>query len=206
MTYDLFADEPSSQKASQKILLPDADILHFPALFGVNAADELFERLIKEIQWQQEKIKLYGQVHDLPRLTAWYGDPEKNYIYSGITAKSLPWIEPLVEIKRKIEDVANFSFNSVLLNRYRNGSDSVAWHADDERELGENPVIGSVNFGETRPFQMKHKFLAEKIKIDLEHGSFLLMQGGTQHYWLHRIPKSKKLLKERINLTFRSVL
>jgi alkylated DNA repair dioxygenase AlkB len=145
-------------------------------------------------------------VHDLPRLTAWYGDPAKTYVYSGITVRSLEWIAPLLEIKRRIEGVSDYSFNSVLLNRYRNGSDSVSWHADDEPELGQNPLIGSVSFGEARSFQMKHKFLDEKRKIILEHGSYLLMKGSTQHYWLHQIPKSKRALGERINLTFRDII
>lgn len=187
------------------LTMPDSDIVHFPALYSHSEADALFEQLIQQVQWQQEKIKLYGQVHDVPRLTAWYGDPAKSYTYSGITAYALEWIEPLLEIKCRIERVSDFTFNSVLINRYRNGSDSVSWHADDEPELGENPVIGSVSFGETRQFQMKHKSLDEKRKISLEHGSFLLMKGCTQHHWLHQIPKSKRALDERINLTFRKI-
>jgi alkylated DNA repair dioxygenase AlkB len=205
MTYDLFVDQPASPTTGKQIVIPDADILHFPVLFGTGEADALFKCLMAEIQWQQEKIKLYGQVHDLPRLTAWYGDPGKTYTYSGIAVRSLAWIDPLLEIKEKIEAVSGVAFNSVLLNRYRNGSDSVSWHADDERELGMNPVIGSVNFGEARPFQLKHKSKAEKAKLVLDHGSYLLMKGETQHHWLHQIPKSKKELDERINLTFRRI-
>ena len=205
MTYDLFADEPGTPGSGVKISMPDSDVVHFPDLFSLSEADLLFAQLQQEVAWQQEKIKLYGQVHELPRLTAWYGDPDKTYIYSGITVRSLEWIAPLLEIKRRIEGVSDYSFNSVLLNRYRNGSDSVSWHADDEPELGRNPLIGSVTFGEARSFQMRHKFLDEKRKIILEHGSYLLMKGSTQHYWLHQIPKSKRAMGERINLTFRDI-
>lgn len=206
MTYDLFANEPGTPESGVKISMPDSDVVYFRSLFSPSEADSLFAHLQQQVTWQQEKIKLYGQTHDLPRLTAWYGDPAKTYIYSGITVHSLEWIAPLLEIKRRIESVSDWSFNSALLNRYRNGSDSVSWHADDERELGQDPVIGSVSFGEARPFQMKHKSLDEKRKIILQHGSYLLMKGSTQHYWLHQIPKSKRALGERINLTFRKIL
>jgi alkylated DNA repair dioxygenase AlkB len=206
MTGDLFANEPHTPEPGIKISKPNADVVHFPGLFSLSEADSLFAQLKREVTWQQEKIKLYGQVHDLPRLTAWYGDPSKTYIYSGITVHSLEWIAPILEIKRRIESISDHSFNSVLLNLYRNGSDSVSWHADDEPELGQNPLIGSVSFGEARPFQMKHKSLNEKLKIILKHGSYLLMKGTTQHYWLHQIPKSKRSLGERINLTFRNII
>ena len=206
MTYDLFADELGTPESGVKILMPDADVVHFSGLFSLSEADSLFAQLQQKVTWRQEKLKVYGQVHDLPRLTAWYGDPAKTYIYSGITVHSLEWIAPLLEIKRRIEGVSDYSFNSVLLNRYRNGSDSVSWHADNEHELGQNPLIGSVSFGEARSFQMKHKSLDEKHKIMLEHGSYLLMKGSTQHYWLHQIPKSKRALGERINLTFRNIV
>ena len=205
MTGDLFASVPCTAGSGVKIIMPDADVIHFPGLFGLSEADALFTQLREEVVWRQEQINFYGQTHNLPRLTAWYGDPSKTYTYSGITVRSLEWIGPIHEIKRRIETMSDNSFNSVLLNLYRNGSDSVSWHADDEPELGINPPIGSVSFGEARPFQMKHKSLSEKRKIILEHGSYLLMQGTTQHHWLHQIPKSKRQLGERINLTFRSI-
>ena len=205
MSHDLFAYERGTSEASVKISMPDADVLYFARLFDPCEANSLFVQLQQNIEWQQEKIKLYGQVHDLPRLTAWYGDPAKTYSYSGISITSLEWIEALLEIKKRIESVSDYSFNSVLLNRYRNGSDGVSWHADDEPELGQNPVTGSVSFGEARPFELKHKTLDEKRKIILENGSYLLMKGRTQHCWLHQIPKSKRVLGERINLTFRQI-
>ena len=188
-----------------KISIPDADVVHFPSVFNTLEADYLLEQLLENVIWQQEKIKIYGQIHKLPRLTAWYGDEGKRYTYSGITVYSLNWINPLSEIKSRIEEVSGDLFNSVLINRYRDGSDSISWHADDEHELGPCPLIGSLSFGEARSFQMKHKFRDEKFKITLKHGSYLLMKGNTQRNWLHRIPKSKRPLGERISLTFRQI-
>ena len=188
-----------------KISIPDADVVHFPSVFNTLEADYLLEQLLENVIWQQEKIKIYGQIHKLPRLTAWYGDEGKRYTYSGITVYSLNWINPLSEIKSRIEEVSGDLFNSVLINRYRDGSDSISWHADDEHELGPCPLIGSLSFGEARSFQMKHKFRDEKFQITLEHGSYLLMKGNTQRNWLHRIPKLKRPLGERISLTFRQI-
>ncbi len=200
------SDGPANSELPTAIDLPDADLLYFRYLFPKSDADRLFLALQQEIHWQQEKITLYGKTHDVPRLTAWYGDPSKTYTYSGITVESRPWTPILMEIKREIEAVSNTTFNSVLLNRYRAGSDGVSWHADDEPELGTNPTIGSVSFGQSRPFQMKHRFDHKVRKsVDLDHGSCLLMKGRTQHYWLHQVPKTRRAVGERINLTFRVV-
>ena len=200
---DLFSSQESNEP--QKLNITDGDIDYFPNLFTASESDNFFEKLKTDINWVQEEISFYGKTHNLPRLTAWYGDSDKQYTYSGITVNALPWSSLLLDIKEKIESVSNISFNSVLLNFYRDGNDGVSWHSDDEKELGENPIIGSVSFGEIRPFQLKHKFLDEKIKIELNHGSFLLMKGETQHNWVHQIPKTKKQIKERINLTFRII-
>jgi alkylated DNA repair dioxygenase AlkB len=145
---------------------------------------------------------------DQPRLTAFYGDVQKPYSYSGIVMTPVEWNEELLFIKEKIETAINIHFTSVLLNFYRDGKDSMGWHADDEKELGENPVIASVSFGETRVFQMKHRKRKDVTKrnIPLTNGSLLLMQGTTQHFWLHQIPKTTKQLSPRINLTFRVIL
>ena len=186
--------------------MPDAEVLLYSQLFSEIEAEELFDELRRDVSWKQEKIKLYGKENDLPRLTAWYGEPNKTYSYSGITVESCAWTPTLRKIKKRIERVSNVTFNSVLLNRYRNGSDGLSWHADDEPELGNHPVIGSVSLGEARPFQMKHKTdKKQKQKILLASGSYLLMKGPTQHHWLHQIPKSKRPMNERINLTFRNV-
>jgi alkylated DNA repair dioxygenase AlkB len=142
----------------------------------------------------------------IPRLTAWYGDQGKSYTYSGIEQHPEHWHPTLKLIKSKIEQIAQISFNSVLINLYRNGKDSVSWHSDDEPELGENPIIASVSFGATRRFYLRHKHSKNhKIDIDLASGSFLLMQGETQHFWQHQIAKTAKEIQPRINLTFRII-
>ena len=206
MTYDLFSKDNNDAESCIKLNMQNADVRLYPSFFSACEADALMSALKSEINWKQEKIKIYGQVHDLPRLTAWYGEPNKKYKYSGIIVESDPWTLTLQKIKDRIEKFAAVKFNSVLLNLYRTGSDSVAWHSDDEPELGKNPSIGSITFGEARPFQLKYKTNKDiKEQIILNHGSFLLMQGETQHFWLHQIPKSQKNMGERINLTFRLV-
>ena len=206
VTYDLFSYSNAGSTNCSEIEIPDAEVFLYPTLLSCHEADQLFDTLKNNIIWEKQKIKLYGEVHDVPRLTAWYGDPNKSYIYSGIKLNTNPWNAVLLKIREKIEKISKIKFNSVLLNLYRSGSDSVSWHSDDEPELGKNPVIGSLSLGETRQFQMKHKFNRDlKQKILLQHGSFLLMRGKTQHHWLHQIPKRKNLKGERINLTFRVI-
>lgn len=206
MAVDLFSGAPESPTDGIRVAMPDADVVYYPAVFSPTEADALFLALRDQVEWQQEEITFYGKVHDLPRLTAWYGDAGKKYTYSGISVHSLPWIEPLAQMKQRIERISDVNFNSVLLNLYRTGQDSVSWHADDEPELGNNPVIGSISLGEERPFHMKHKHLDEKRKIILENGSYLAMRGSTQHFWVHQVPKTTRKIRERINLTFRNIV
>lgn len=190
----------------QRLDLPDAEIDFYPSLFRRSEADQLLTSLVTDIDWKQDKIKYYGQNLNLPRLTAWYGDPGKTYIYSGIRTDPKPWTDVLLIIKNRIEQACGHTFNSVLLNFYRNERDSVAWHSDDEPELGTNPIIGSVSLGATRSFMFRHKRNIElRGKIALTHGSFLLMAGSTQHNWVHQVPKTTKHLDKRINLTFRTI-
>lgn len=197
----------SGSELFRRIELADADIQHYAALFSLSEADRLFLQLRREVDWQQEHISLYGTRRAVPRLTAWYGEPGTTYSYSGITHRAALWLPVLLEIRERIEHLSEVRFNSVLLNLYRDGADSVSWHADDEPELGRNPAIGSVSFGASRMFQMKHKrHPGLKHSIALGHGSFLLMQDATQHHWVHQVPKSRALTGERINLTFRRVL
>jgi alkylated DNA repair dioxygenase AlkB len=139
-------------------------------------------------------------------LTAWYGDEGATYSYSGTTRYPKPWIQLLLEIKQRVEQAAGVRYNSLLINQYRDGTDSVSWHSDDESDLGRNPSIASVSFGAVRSFHLRHrqdKHLGHKL--DLGHGSLLLMQGPTQHYWHHQVPKTSRVVGPRINLTFRSV-
>jgi len=203
MTLDLF----SSQDTHIPIDIIDGDLNFYPMFFNDKEASTYFDALIQNIKWKQEKITLYGKQHDVPRLSAWYGDEGKSYEYSGIRTNAIPWIDPLQQIKERIETLTSEKFNSVLVNQYRNGADGVAWHSDDEPELGIDPVIASVSFGEDREFQLKHKTNKQKkISLILPHGSLLLMGKNTQQNWLHQIPKSKRQLTPRINLTYRLII
>lgn len=177
-----------------------------PAIFDADESITLLQSLIKNTTWKQESIYMYGKMVQTPRLTAWYGDVGKDYAFSGTRLKPLPWTDNLLYIKSKVELIAGITFNSVLLNYYRDGNDSVAWHSDNETELGKNPVIASVSFGQVRRFDIRHKKDHElKYAVYLENGSLLLMKGDLQQNWDHRIAKSIKPMKERVNLTFRVI-
>lgn len=184
----------------------DGEVVLYPNFFSIQESDKFFKDLYKGVNWKQETIKFFGKNMPLPRLTAWYGDEGKSYTYSGIVQNPEAWSNTLRKIKSQIEKVTEISFNSVLLNLYRDGKDSVSWHSDDETELGKNPIIASVSFGATRRFSLRHKQSKEhKIDIDLTNGSFLLMKGETQHFWQHQIAKTSKSIQPRINLTFRII-
>ncbi|MBD2136312.1 alpha-ketoglutarate-dependent dioxygenase AlkB [Anabaena sp. FACHB-1237] len=189
------------------ITIPDGELIFSPNYFTQEESNIFYENLLTEVNWRQDKIKLYGKEMDIPRLTAWYGDDGKCYTYSRITMSPNPWIPGLISIKNKVEKVVDVCFNSVLINLYRHGQDSMAWHSDDEPELGRNPVIASVTFGGARKFKLRHKFNKglDKVELVLNHGSLLIMQGTTQEYWQHQIPKTAKVISPRINLTFRVI-
>ena len=186
--------------------LPDADIAYYPNFFDSNRANELFEKLKNEIPWQQDNITVFGKTHPQPRLTSLFGNEGKPYNYSNIVMQPNAWNPLLVFIKNEIEEICNENFTTVLLNYYRDGKDSNGWHADNEKELGRNPVIASVSFGAERFFHLQHNTIKDqKLKINLEHGSLLIMKGTTQHFWKHQIPKTAKEIGPRINLTFRII-
>ncbi|NJK59916.1 MAG: alpha-ketoglutarate-dependent dioxygenase AlkB [Oscillatoriales cyanobacterium SM2_1_8] len=191
----------------KSLSIPDAEVELYSSCFSGNENDKIFQKLLSQVCWKQEKIKCYGKELDLPRLTAWYGDTGKRYVYSRIAMEPKPWIPVLLHIKSRVEDIAQFSFNSVLLNLYRDGRDSIAWHSDDEPELGKQPVIASLSFGGERKFQLRHKVKKqqEKVELNLTHGSLLIMKGKTQEYWQHQIPKTSKPVMPRVNLTFRFI-
>ncbi|TBX69218.1 alpha-ketoglutarate-dependent dioxygenase AlkB [Flavobacterium silvisoli] len=186
--------------------LPDAEIEYYAGFFENERAHELFEKLKTEIPWQQDYITVFGKTHPQPRLTALFGNEGKPYGYSDIIMQPHAWNPLLMFIKNEIEEVCHANFTTVLLNQYRDGRDSNGWHADNEKELGRNPIIASVSFGAERAFHLQHNTLKEqKLKITLEHGSLLIMKGTTQHFWKHQIPKTTKEIGPRINLTFRII-
>ena len=168
-------------------------------------SNNLFIELRNEIKWRSDEIRMFGRTIPIPRLNAWYGDEGCSYSYSGIKLDPLPWTETLKNLRNRVAEAAEESFNSALLNLYRDGSDSNGWHADDEPELGEQPVIASLSLGATRLFKMKRRDGLEKISLELANGDLLIMNGDTQSFWLHQIPKVAREIEERINLTFRKV-
>ncbi len=189
-----------------KLNLPDSKITYFPHFFNTEEADYFLNRFKTGVLWQQDDIMVFGKVHPQPRLTALYATNDRPYSYSNITMLPHPFTEDLIGIKQRIETKTDADFTTCLLNLYRDGKDSNGWHSDDEKELGKNPVIASVSLGQERYFHLKHRNdNTLKHKMVLEHGSLLLMEGATQHHWLHQIPKSEKPMGERINLTFRVI-
>ncbi len=187
------------------ISIPDGELVYRPNFFSPEKSNQLYLHLLDHIHWRSDKIRIFGKVHDVPRLQAWYGDEGARYSYSNIDLEPLPWTPELLEVKERIEEVSQGTYNSVLLNLYRNGRDSNGWHSDNEKELGDSPEIASLSLGQERVFHMKHKTLSLKKRFLLADGSLLIMRGETQKYWKHQIPKSAREMSPRINLTFRRI-
>lgn len=191
----------------ERIPMSDAEVWLFEHFLMKEDADQYFRALAEGIEWKHEKIRIFGKEMLQPRLTAWYGDEGKVYTYAGLTLRPKYWNGELILLKEKVDRFCETTFNSVLLNYYRDGRDSVGWHSDAEPELGPQPLIASVSLGGARTFQFRHKQNKHlKIKLVLHHGSLLLMKGATQHHWQHQIPKTQKPVPPRINLTFRTII
>jgi alkylated DNA repair dioxygenase AlkB len=193
MMSDLFDDVP----------LPEVDWR--PDWIGPEAAAAWFARLIEEPAWRQDAMRTPRGWLPLPRLTAWQGEADAVYVYSGIRNAPAPWTPAVRALRDAVEAACGARFNSVLLNRYRNGADGMGWHADDEPELGAEPVIASVSFGATRRFDLRHNATGVVQAYRMTSGSLLVMRGRTQAEWRHRVPKEPAVQGERINLTFRWV-
>jgi alkylated DNA repair dioxygenase AlkB len=185
--------------------IPKPDIVWLPDWLDAPTASDTLATLLDEITWQQDSMNTPAGKIAFPRLTAWQGDPGAVYVYSGIRNVPKPWTPTVLLLKTKAELTAQTAFNSVLINRYRTGMDSMGWHADKERELGPQPVIASVSLGTTRTFDFRHTKTRQTHALQLTHGSLLIMQGRTQLDWAHRVPKEPDARGERINLTFRYV-
>ena len=187
--------------------LQDASVRYYPGFLAKDVADAYFSELLDTIPWQNDHITIFGKTYPQPRMTSLHGHTTDPYGYSGIVMQPNPMTKSLKEIETKIQTLCEERFTTVLLNLYRNGKDSNGWHADDERELGINPVIASVSLGAERYFHLKHKNdKTQRLKFALAHGSLLLMEGSTQHHWKHQVAKTAREVGPRINLTFRKVI
>ena len=194
----------STESRAINLLPKDGEVFVRHSFFNKEESERFLHYLLHEVPWQQDQMKFYGKTVNLPRLTAWFGEHEKDYSYSGIDMKPNPWTPELLEIKSRVEQDAKIRFTSVLLNYYRNGNDYVGWHRDNEKVLRVNPVIASVSFGATRTFRFRHVNDRKLVRsTELHHGSYVLMKGETQHRWEHEVPRTKKVMSPRISLTFR---
>ena len=188
-----------------RVELPDAEVAYRRGFFGPDEALALFDALRAEIRWERHRVRIRGREVDCPRLSGWEGDA--TYAYSGLTLRPAPWTARVAAVRRRIEAATGEMFNSVLANLYRDGSDRLGWHADDEPELGPAPVIASASFGAPRRFLLRPKRgSGASVPIVLEPGSLLVMRGPTQRHWLHSVPPTRQPVGPRINLTFRRIL
>lgn len=190
----------------QNFDLPDAIISYFPNFLQKDTADIYFRVFLEELHWEQKDIKIFGRTIPQPRLTSLYAVNEIPYSYSNLTLYPKNFTPELIEILEKLKSETEGNFTHCLANLYRDGNDSMGWHSDDEKELGKNPVIASLSLGGERSFHLKHKSKNSKLSLDLKHGSLLIMAGPTQHFWKHQLPKTRKKVSPRINLTFRRIL
>jgi alkylated DNA repair dioxygenase AlkB len=199
--------EPVFAMSLQPLLLPSATLLFDPEFLPGPEAGQLLAELKASVAWEQRSIRLFGQLVPQPRLTAWYGDPAAHYSYSGLHWLPQPWTPGLLALRQRVEAATNARFNSVLLNLYRDGRDSMGWHADDEPELGPAPTIASISLGARRRFRLRPRagLAAAPLSLDLPAGSLLLMRGPTQQHWQHALPKTSRPVGPRLNLTFRWV-
>jgi len=190
-----------------RIDAPDADIEFTPHFYAQAEADALAATLIASAEFEQQMLKIFGREVAAPRLSAWYGDPGANYTYSGLRLEPKAWLPALAEIRTQLTQATGCRFNSVLLNLYRDGRDSMGWHSDDEPELGVEPTIASLSFGGTRRFLLRHRTRRDVETLELlpGHGSLILMSGPTQGAWKHSVPKTARPTAPRLNLTFRKV-
>lgn len=194
----LFADAP--------LQLADAELRYLPNWLAAVEADAWLAALVAETPWEQPQVLLHGKAYPVPRLVAWYGDPEARYRYSGLVHQPLPWTPLLTEIRQRVEAECGQPLNGVLLNYYRDGQDSMGWHSDDEVELGRNPLVASLNLGGARRFDLRRKGSTRiEHSLTLEHASLLVMGGATQHHWQHQVAKTRQPCAPRLNLTFRLI-
>jgi len=200
---DLFNTEGDGLK---NWLSKDGTVNYYGKLFSLREADGYLDILLHTIAWKNDEALIFGKHILTKRKVAWYGDDNFEYTYSNRTKRALAWTKGLLELKVIVEEKTGEKFNSCLLNLYHSGEEGMAWHSDGEKDLKENGAIASLSFGAERKFAFKHKRSKTTCSLILEHGSLLVMKGTTQRHWLHRLPPTKKVLKPRVNLTFRTIV
>jgi alkylated DNA repair dioxygenase AlkB len=187
-------------------ILPfDGTVNYYGQIFD-QQSPSYYQKLMDSIQWQPDEIIMFGKLIVTKRKVAWYADQELDYTYAKKTKKAVLFTPELLEIKTRVENISNETFNSCLLNLYHDGEEGMGWHTDAEKELKPNGAIASVSFGTARKFSFKHKQDNTLVDITLEDGSLLIMKDQTQQHWLHQLPKSKRIKTPRINLTFRTII
>ena len=197
---------PSMAEYPTDNLLPfQGEVYYYGRIFSKAKSQELFELLHERVSWKPDEVIMFGKRIETSRKSAWYGDRSFEYTYSGITKRAELWFPELANLRRQVEVLTGKRFNSCLLNLYHNGGEGMGWHADNEPELGKNPVIASLSLGAERKFVFRHRTEDKKVDLVLENGSLLLMQAETQDYWLHSLPKSRQISEPRISLTFREI-
>jgi alkylated DNA repair dioxygenase AlkB len=200
---DLFTSQFPDTAGLQTIPIEDGELVLLSQLPLPISNAEVLARLLRETDWRHETVVVYGKRHLQPRLTACHGDAA--YTYSGLRLEPLPMTALLEQLRTAVEAATGRRYNSVLLNYYRDGADSMGMHSDDEPELGPRPAIASLSYGATRTFILRHKGSKRTLKLDLADGNLLLMAGDMQRHWLHGINKTAKPTAARLNLTFRYI-
>lgn len=195
---------PLGRSRWERVEFPGANVWLRRGFLSVSEATQMLERLISTVPWRQDKIKIFGKSHDIPRLQQWYGDEGQVYRWSGIEMHPLPWTQELLDLRTQVEAATKRKFNSVLLNYYRSGEDCVGWHSDDEKGLGLTPFIASLSLGAERDFLLRSVSRKElKVSLPLPNGSLLVMSDDTQANTEHAVPKRKRCKEPRVNATWR---
>lgn len=195
-----------NQDRISNLLHKDGLVNYYRNVLTHSQANLYFDLLSQNIIWENDETVIFGKRIITKRKVAWYGDSDYTYTYSNTTKQALVWTKELSDLKQIVEEFTETKFNSCLLNLYHDGNEGIAWHSDDEKSLEKKSIIASLSFGAERKFSFKHKQTKETISVVLEHGSLLIMKDATQTNWLHSLPKSKKITRPRINLTFRTIV
>ncbi|SDX67479.1 Alkylated DNA repair dioxygenase AlkB [Lutibacter oricola] len=183
----------------------DGEVINYGLVLNTKQCQQYLEYFLNANFWKQDELIMFGKHITTSRKIAWFGDANFEYFYSGTKKIALEWTPEILELKQLVQEKTGAKFNSCLINLYHNGNEGLGWHTDNEKELGKNPIIASLSFGATRKFSLKHIANKQKVDLLLETGNLLVMQGSTQENWIHSVPKSKKIIHPRINLTFRYI-